>query len=76
MNTYKNLKLIITHTNEQYKNGEITAEEYKIFKTETLKKMDTFLICNRIGSEKYEELYAVLLPDEDGDLTDSEEESV
>lgn len=64
MNTYKNLKLIINHTNEQYKSGEITAEEYKSFKTETLKKMDAFLLCNRVSSEKYEELFAMFIADE------------
>lgn len=64
MNTYKNLKLIINHTNEQYRNGEITAEEYKSFQTETLKKMDTFLLCNRFSSEKYEELFAMFIADE------------
>lgn len=65
MNTYKNLKLIINHTNEQYRNGEITAEEYKSFKTDTLKKMDTFLLCNRFSSEKYEELFAMFIKFED-----------
>lgn len=65
MNTYKNLKLIINHTNEQYNSGEITAEEYKSFKTETLKKMDTFLLCNRFSSEKYEELFAMFIKFED-----------
>ena len=65
MNTYKNLKLIINHTNEQYNSGEITAEEYKSFKTETLKKMDTFLLCNRFSAEKYEELFAMFIKFED-----------
>ena len=65
MGTYKNLKLIINHTNEQYNSGEITAEEYKSFKTDTLKKMDTFLLCNRFSAEKYEELFALFIKFED-----------
>ena len=65
MNTYKNLKMIINHTNEQYKSGEITADEYKSIKTETLKKMDTFLLCNRFSAEKYEELFAMFIADEE-----------
>lgn len=74
MNTYKNLKLIINHTNEQYNSGEITAEEYKSFKTETLKKMDTFLLCNRVSSEKYEELFAMFIADEVSTEEESAEE--
>ena len=65
MNTYKNLKLIIEHNNAQYESGEIDAEEYKSFKTDTLKKMDTFLLCNRISSEKYEELFAMFIKFDD-----------
>ena len=71
MNTYKNLKLIINHTNEQYNSRQITAEEYKSFKTETLKKMDTFLLCNRFSSEKYEELFAMFI-DIDGESAGAE----
>lgn len=74
MNTYKNLKLIINHTNEQYKNGEIDAEEYKQFKNDTLKKMDTFLLCNRISSGKYEELFAMFIADEVSTEEESTEE--
>ena len=70
MNTYKNLKLIINHTNEQYNSGEISAEEYKSFKTETMKKMDTFLLCNRFSAEKYEELFAMFITFEDEESAD------
>ena len=70
MGIYKKLKLIITHYNEQYKNSEITAEEYKSFKTDTLEKMDTFILCNRFSSEKYKELFDMFITFED------EEESI
>lgn len=65
MNTYKNLKLIIKHTNDQYNSEEITAEEYNSFKEDALKKMDTFLLCNRFSSEKYEELFGMFITFED-----------
>lgn len=61
MNTYKNLKLIIKHTNDQYNSEEITSEEYNSFKEDALKKMDTFLLCNRFSAEKYEELFAMFV---------------
>lgn len=65
MNTYKNLKLIINHRNAQYERGEIDTEEYKQFKSETIEHMDTFLLCKRFGDEKYEELFAMFIADEE-----------
>lgn len=76
MNTPKNLKLVINHANAQYESGEITEEEYKRFKSETIGHMDTFLLCGRFTDAKYKELFDMFIKFEDEDLTQEEEESV
>ena len=61
MDTYNNIKLIIRHLNTQVGNGAITQGEYVQEKEDLIQRMDTFLLCKRISSERYEELFAMFV---------------
>ena len=55
------MKKLIDNKNTQYRNGEVTAEEYNTWKETTITKLDMFLACDRITSEQYEELNGLLI---------------
>lgn len=56
MTPYESLKKLINNANAKYKAGTMTAEECKQFKVSTIKKMDMFVVMDRITTEQYEEL--------------------
>lgn len=56
MSAYNLLLRLITVKNKSKKNGHMTDDEYENWKTNTLAKMDTFLICDRLTEEQYKEL--------------------
>ena len=57
---YTIMKKLIENQNNKLKNGTITAEEYELFKVNSMKKLDVFLACDRITSAQYEELVAMM----------------
>ena len=57
---YKTMKKLIDNKNTQYRNDEITAEEYQTWKATTMTKLDMFLACDRITADQYEELAELL----------------
>lgn len=57
---YTTMKKLITNQNNKLANGTITAEEYELFKANSMKKLDVFLACDRITSAQYEELVAMM----------------
>lgn len=63
---YTTMKKLIQNENIKFENGTVTEEEYKIWRTGTEKKLDTFLSLDRISISQYEELFGMLLrfPDE------------
>lgn len=56
MSTYRLLVITISAKNKQYDSGKVTDDDYAAWKEETLKKMDMFLLCNRITDDQYKEL--------------------
>lgn len=58
---YQSLKKVIDNANEQYNAGTMSAEEYTQFKTSTIKKMDMFVVMDRISTTQYEELNGMFL---------------
>ena len=69
---YANLKRKITEVTNKFQNGEISPYEYEAFRELNLKKMDTFLTCNRITPEHYKELYGIFIPTNGADVTDED----
>lgn len=61
MRTYENSKKLITRENRNYENGNITAEEYNLWKDGMLEKLDVFLLCKRITAEQYKSLTDMLI---------------
>lgn len=61
---YRLMKKIIERKNEKFQNASITKDDYKLWKENTLKKLDMFLACDRITAEQYEELTALLISSE------------
>lgn len=57
---YKTMKKLINNKNAQYRNDEITAEEYQTWKATTMTKLDMFLACDRITADQYGELTDLL----------------
>ena len=57
---YTSMKKLITNENNKLSNGTITQEEYDLFKTNSMKKLDVFLACDRITLNQYEELVAMM----------------
>lgn len=58
---YKTMKKLIENQNNKLHNGTVTKEEYALFKTSTMDKLDTFLTCNRLTTAQYEELVGMLV---------------
>lgn len=59
--TYTLLKKLIEAENKRVENGEVSTEEHAAWKEQTLNKMDTFLICNRITQTQYNELSEMMV---------------
>lgn len=57
---YTAMKNLINNAINKFKNGTITSEEYGVFKTNTMNKLDIFLTCDRLTSEQYEELVRMM----------------
>lgn len=57
---YKTMKKLIEDKKYLLSTGVITQEEYQIFKTSALDKLDTFLSCNRLTDTAYAELVALI----------------
>lgn len=57
---YKTMKRLIENQNNKLHNGTVTKEEYALFKTSTMDKLDTFLACNRLTTAQYEELVGMM----------------
>ena len=57
---YNVMKKLITNENAKLKDGEVTDSEYEIFKKSAGKKLDVFLVCDRITEEQYSELVGML----------------
>ena len=53
---YESLKKVINAENKRYKENLVTTEEYEHFRENTIKKMDMFVVMNRITTTQYEEL--------------------
>lgn len=56
MSTYSSLEKLIDNAIEKCNKGIISPEDYELFKKDTLKKMDMFLIMDRLTVEQYKEL--------------------
>lgn len=61
MRTYDHSKKLITRENNNYENGNLTAEEYNLWKDGMLEKLDVFLLCKRITAEQYKALTEMLI---------------
>ena len=57
---YRTMKKLIENQNNKLKNGSVTKEDYEIFKTSTMNKLDTFLACDRLTASQYEELVGMM----------------
>lgn len=57
---YKAMKKLIENQNNKLHNGTVTKEEYALFKTSSMNKLDTFLACDRLTATQYEELVGML----------------
>lgn len=57
---YRTMKKLIENQNNKLHNGTITKEDYEIFKTSTMNKLDTFLACDRLTATQYEELVGMM----------------
>lgn len=57
---YRTMKKLIDNQNNKLKNGTVTKEDYEIFKTSTMNKLDTFLACDRLTASQYEELVGMM----------------
>lgn len=60
MSTYNLLLTTINSKNKQLDAGKITQAEYDLWKEDTLKKMDTFLVRGRITEDQYNALSDML----------------
>lgn len=60
MTTYEMMKTIINNTNNKLANRTITIEDYELFKTSAMKKLDIFLSLDRISVDNYRELVDLL----------------
>lgn len=58
--TYNNCKKVIENTIRRKDKGEITAKEYKVFKSDMSKKLDVFLLNGRINETEYNELIGMM----------------
>lgn len=54
------MKKLIDNKITQYRNDEITDEEYQTWKAATMTKLDMFLACDRITADQYEGLAELL----------------
>lgn len=57
---FKNCKKVIENNIRKMNNGEITSEEYLVFKSDMTNKLDVFLLNNRITKEQYNELLKLM----------------
>lgn len=57
---FKNCKKVIENNIRKMNSGEITSEEYQVFKSDMTNKLDVFLLNNRITKEQYEELLKLM----------------
>ena len=57
---FKNYKKVIENNIRKMNSGEITSEEYQVFKSDMTNKLDVFLLNNRITKEQYEELLKLM----------------
>lgn len=58
---YMAMKKLIANENTLYENGEVTKDDYILWKGNTTNKLDVFFACNRISQAQYEELSSMLL---------------
>jgi hypothetical protein len=58
--TYKNSKKVIENQIKKKNAEAITAEEYEVFKSDMIGKLDVFLLNNRITKEQYTELVGIM----------------
>lgn len=59
MTTYKLLIKTIETKNKAFDRGTISADEYIAWKKDTIKKMDVFLLNDRITDDQYSELMSM-----------------
>ena len=57
---FKNCKKVIENNIRKMNTGEITSEEYQVFKSDMTNKLDVFLLNNRVTKEQYEELLKLM----------------
>ena len=58
--TYKNCKKVIETNIRKMNTGEITTEDYQVFKSDMTDKLDVFLLNNRITKDQYNELLGLM----------------
>ena len=58
---YTSIKKVINSENTKYTSGITTAEEYNLWKESMQKKLDVFLLCNRITQTQYEEFTGMFI---------------
>lgn len=58
---YKAMKKIIESKNAEYKAKGLSKEEYQLWQTVTMRKLDVFLAYNRITADQYEELVGLFI---------------
>ena len=58
--TYKDCKKVIENNIRKMNTGEITSEDYQVFKSDMTDKLDVFLLNNRITKEQYNELLKLM----------------
>lgn len=56
MSVYGSLKKLINNANVKFNAGTMTAAAYEQFKVNTVKKMDMFVVMDRLSTDQYEEL--------------------
>jgi hypothetical protein len=57
---YRSMVKLITNENKLLDAGQVTEEEYALFKQNSMNKLDVFLAANRITSAQYTELSGML----------------
>lgn len=61
---YITMSRLITNENNKLANGQITREEYEVFKDNTQNKLDVFMACNRLTLGQYGDLIAMFVEDD------------
>jgi hypothetical protein len=57
---YYSMAKLIANENKLLETGQVTKEEYELFKQNSMNKLDVFLSANRITASQYKELSEML----------------